>query len=161
MKKALVAVGIVLTVAASAKPAKKIIVAAPARVQQAAPQAIRATEGVTTMSLVEALASVGRPEIIGIFNYVDERSSPMAFADLLVRDTSLLKKFTAKLDDDIKVAGGVSQWDHLVCAVLVNTYASPMAGTNARPDEKRMSKINNCVLTPELSLSDIVAKRKR
>lgn len=119
------------------------------------------TGGMVSLSLVEALAAVRAPELAGVFSFISDENAPFAFADYLARDKKALKLYVAKLDDDRKVANGLTAWDHSVCASLVNLYASPLAATFGRPDEKRMSKINQCVLVPVVPLEEIVARRKR
>lgn len=117
--------------------------------------------GMVSLSLVEALAAVRRPELAGIFSFVAEKDAPFAFADLLARDKKAMKLYLEKLDEDRKAANGLTDWDHAVCADLVNLYSSPLAATFGAPDEKRMSKINQCVLAPVVPLEEIVARRKR
>lgn len=114
-----------------------------------------------SLSLIEALAAVRKPELAGIFSFVAEKDAPFAFADLMARDKKALKAYMEKLDDDRKAANGLTDWDHAVCASLVNLYSSPIASTFGKPDEKRMSKINECVLAPVVPLEEIVSRRKR
>jgi hypothetical protein len=117
--------------------------------------------GMVSLSLVEALAAVRAPELAGLFSFIAESDAPFAFADYLAREKKAQKLYIEKLDDDKKAANGLTAWDHSVCASLVNLYASPLAATFGRPDEKRMSKINQCVLSPTVPLEEIVARRKR
>lgn len=117
--------------------------------------------GVVDLSLVEALAAIKQPELAGVFSFVPDKYSSFAFADLMARDKKSLKRFLGKLKADRKAAGGLTAWDHAVCATLVNLYASPLSVSFVKPDHKRMSAINECVLSPVVELSEIVAKRKR
>ncbi|MBI3564300.1 MAG: hypothetical protein HY079_03785, partial [Elusimicrobia bacterium] len=117
--------------------------------------------GMVSLSLVEALAAVRAPQLAGLFSFISSDDAPFAFADYLARDKKALKLYVEKLDDDRKAANGLTAWDHNVCASLVNLYSSPLAATFGRPDEKRLSKINQCVLVPVVPLEDIVARRKR
>ena len=117
--------------------------------------------GMVSLSLVEALAAVKQPQLAGIFSFVAENDAPFAFADLVARDKKAMKLYVAKLDEDRKAANGLTGWDHAVCASLVNLYSSPIAGTFGKPDEKQMSKINQCLLVPVVPLEEIVARRKR
>jgi hypothetical protein len=132
---------------------------------QTAPQSLAAkapaSAGMVNLSLVEALAAVNAPQLAGLFSFINENDSPFAFADYLARDKKALKLYVSKLDDDRSLANGLTAWDHSVCASLVNLYSSPAGATFARPDEKRMSKINQCVLAPVVALDEIVARRKR
>lgn len=111
-------------------------------------------------SLIEALKAVEKPELGGVFTYVGNQNAPRAFADLIARDAKAMKRYTGKLNDDLKAAGGLTAWDHEVCGTLVNHYASggAMPGIK-KPDEKRMKALNACVLSQVMELQDIVAKR--
>jgi len=113
-------------------------------------------------SLIEALAAVGKPELGGVFTYVGDKNAPVAFADLIARDPKAMKRYTAKLAVDKKAAGGLTAWDHQVCATLVNHYAGAgeMPGIK-KPDAKRLKALNDCVLTPVMELQDIVQARNK
>ena len=117
--------------------------------------------GMISFSLVEALAALHQPQLAGIFSFVSEKNAPFAFADFLARDKKSMKLYLDKLGDDFKAASGLTEWDHQVCASLINLYGSPMAGTFGRPDEKRMKQINDCMLAPTVALEAIVARRKK
>jgi len=112
-------------------------------------------------SLIEALAAVGKPELGGVFTYVGEANSPRAFADLIARDRKAMKRYTNKLAGDMKAAGGLTAWDHQVCATLVTYYAGAAAPGIKRPDAKRLKAFNECLLAPTLELSVIVERRNR
>lgn len=110
-------------------------------------------------SLIEALQAVEKPELGGVFTYVDAKNAPTAFADLVARDAKAMKRYTDKLMSDLKAAGGLTAWDHQVCATLVNYYAGiPMPGIK-RPDAKRLKALNTCVLSPVMELEVIVERR--
>lgn len=126
-----------------------------------APAQASSSGGMVSLSLIEALAAVRQPQLAGIFSFVAEKDAPFALADYLARDKKPMKRYLEKLDDDRKAAGGLTSWDHEVCVSLVNLYSSPIAATFVRPDEKHMSKINQCVLAPVVALEEIVARRKR
>ena len=134
--------------------------ARPAKAAIAAPQECAPT-GMISFSLVEALASLHQPQLAGIFSFVAEKNAPFAFADLLARDKKAMKLYLDKLDGDFKAAGGLTQWDHEVCASLINLYGSPLAATFGVPDAKRMKQINDCMLAHNATLEEIVAARKK
>lgn len=134
---------------------------AAAQAAQAAQAAAQAPTGMISFSLVEALAALREPQLAGIFSFVSERNAPFALADLLARDKKSMKLYLNKLDDDFKAADGLTEWDHEVCASLINLYGSPMAATFGLPDAKRMKQINDCMLAPNVPLEAIVAKRKK
>ena len=126
------------------------------------PATVRAEPtGMISFSLVEALAALHQPQLAGIFSFVSERNAPFAFADFLARDKKAMKLYLNKLDDDFKAAAGLTDWDHEVCASLINLYAAPLPPGFDRADEKRMKQINDCMLARTVSLEEIVAKRKK
>ena len=127
----------------------------------AASQAPAAASGIVSLSLIEALTAIRQPQLSGVFSFIAEQNSSFAFADLLARDKKAQKLYLEKLDDDVKAADGLTTWDHEVCASLVNLYASPLAATFGKPDDKRMSKINRCVLARVVPLGEIVSRRKQ
>ncbi len=122
--------------------------------------AARAQE-ILSGSLIEALTAVKKPELGGVFTYVGEQNAPRAFADMIARDSKAMKRYTAKLKSDHKAAGGLTAWDHEVCATLVNHYAGAAMPGLKKPDAKRLKALNDCVLAPVLELQDIVARRKK
>ena len=136
--------------------------AAPAEAAtRAAQDAAQAPTGMISFSLVEALAAIKQPQLAGVFAFVTEKNAPFALADLLARDKKAMKLYLDKLDGDFKTAQGLTEWDHEVCASLINLYGSPMANTFGVPEPKRMKQINDCMLAPALPLETIVAKRKK
>jgi hypothetical protein len=122
--------------------------------------AVRAQEMLSAV-LIEALAAIDKPELGGLFTYVGQKNAPVAFADLVARDAKSMKRYTGKLDDDRKAAGGLTAWDHEVCATLVNHYAGGSMPGIKKPDAKRMKSLNTCVLSPVMELQDIVARRTK
>ena len=112
-------------------------------------------------SLIEALMAIGKPELGGVFTYVGEKNSPSAFADLIARDVKSMKRYTSKLGDDRKAAGGLTAWDHQVCATLVNYYAGAAMPGIKKTDAKRLKELNACVLSSVVELQDIVSKRNK
>jgi hypothetical protein len=76
-----------------------------------------------------------------------------------VRDPGALKDFAGKVRADMKAAGGLTDWDHAVCAVVVNAVTG--ASLASKPKKKTMSAINECVLSPVLTLQEVSARRKR
>jgi hypothetical protein len=150
----------VLGAPAAARASNATSAAAQAQARAQAAQA-SAPSGMISFSLVEALAALHQPQLAGIFSFVSEKNAPFAFADLLARDKKAMKLYLNKLDDDFKTANGLTDWDHEVCASLINLYGSPMAATFGVPDEKRMKQINDCMLAPNVPLESIVSRRKK
>ena len=98
----------------------------------------------------------------GVFTYIGTQNAPRTFADLVARDPKAMKRYTGKLMKDLKAAGGLTAWDHEVCATLVNHYAggTEMPGIK-KPDAKRLKALNDCVLAPVMELEEIVVRRKK
>jgi hypothetical protein len=142
--------------------ASPALAGAPAAARAAKPAAaVPEATGMISFSLVEALASIHQPQLAGIFSFVEEKNAPFAFADFIARDKKSMKLYLNKLDADVEAAGGLTEWDHEVCASLINLYGSPMAATFGVPDAKRMKQINDAMLSRIISLEEIVAKRKK
>ena len=120
-----------------------------------------ASGGVVDLSLIEALGALKKPELAGLFSFINPKDAPFAFGDMLARDGKSLKRYLYKLDDDKEAANGLSPWDHEVCAAMVNLYNSPMGASFEKPKAKLMSKINQCVLSAVVPLQEIVSRRKR
>lgn len=138
------------------------LAAAPAEAAtRAAQEASQAPTGMVSLSLIEALTAIKQPNLVGVFAFVAEKNAPFALADLLARDKTAMKRYLDKLDADYKTANGLTEWDHEVCASLINLYGSPMANTFGVPEPKRMKQINDCMLAPAIPLEAIVAKRKK
>ena len=118
----------------------------------------RAQSGLVSGSLIEALASIGKPELGGLFAYIGETNAPRAFADLIVKDKKSLKKYAAKLAKDLRLSGGATAWDHEVCAALVTYYST---ATEFKPSKKIMKPLNETVLSPIKEHSEIQSKRNQ
>lgn len=151
----------IATLIAIAVPAFSGLAAAPVREPITPPTRSETRSVMIGLSLVEALTAIKAPALAGVFSFVAESDSATAFADYLIRDMKAMKRYTDKLDADQKVAQGLTAWDHEVCANLINFYGSKAGGMFGRPDEKRMSKINQCVLSRVLELETIVGARKK
>ena len=158
MRTLLAAAAAAVLLASSASAADAPQQAPAIQVGQTAPMA---SGGVVDLSLIEALGAVRKPEVAGLFSYINPKDAPFAFGDLLAREEKSLKRYLSKLDDDKEAANGLSPWDHEVCASLVNLYNSPMGASFEKPKAKLMSKINQCVLSPVVPLQEIVSRRKR
>jgi len=112
-------------------------------------------------SLIDALTTIEKPELGGVFTYVGEANAPRAFADLIARDAKAMKRYTTRLMSDRKIAGGLTAWDHEVCATLVTYYAGVAMPGIKRPDAKRLKALNDCVLAPVMDFQEIVSRRKK
>ena len=117
--------------------------------------------GILSGSLIEALNSVDKPELAGVFTYIAGENGPRAFADLIARDLKAMKRYTNKLADDLKIAKGLAPWDHQVCATLVTYYAGVAMPGIKKPDAKRIRALNECVLSPVVELAEITTRRNK
>lgn len=144
---------------ASPAPALAADVAA----RPAAPRIPTASAGpsVVNLSLIEGIAAIELPQVTGLFSFIAEQDASFAFADLVARDPKAMKKYLRKLTDDKKLSNGLTEWDHEVCATLVNLYASSLGAALTKPKQKDFEFINECVLAPVVPLSEIVSRRKR
>lgn len=113
------------------------------------------------MSAVEALATIGRGDLTGVFSFVPAKDSPAAFADLLLRDQKAQKKYVAKVEKDFKVAGGITEWDRAVLQDVVTFYGSPAAENMKKPDAKLILRMAGLVSAPAATIEQIEAKRGR
>lgn len=129
----------------------------------AAPRIPTASAGpsVVNLSLIEGISAIELPQVTGLFSFIAEQDASFAFADLVARDPKAMKRYLNKLRDDKKLSNGLTEWDHEVCATLVNLYASSLGAALSKPKPKDMEFINECVLSPVVPLSEIVSRRKR
>ena len=118
-----------------------------------------AAPGIISMSLMEGLVAVGRPELAGVFAYVPSEQDTVAFADLLLRDRSALKAFLKKADKDRKAFGVINAWDKDVCLhIVAATAGSGQAGL--RPLSKsQLDRVSSLSLTNGVALQFIVERR--
>ncbi len=116
---------------------------------------------VMDLSIMEALVAVGHADMAGIFSFISEKDSAPAFADFLLRNEKSRKKYIAKVDKDVKKAGGLTAWDHAVLQDVVSVYGSPMGKTLPnKASAKEILHMVNLAGTPTLSLDQISAKRR-
>jgi hypothetical protein len=116
---------------------------------------------VVNLSLIEGISAIELPQVTGLFSFIAEQDASFAFADLVARDPKALKRYLNKLREDKKLSNGLTEWDHEVCATLVNLYASSLGAALSKPKPKDFEFINECVLAPVVPLSEIVSRRKR
>jgi hypothetical protein len=117
-------------------------------------QAPAISGGMLNLSCLNALVSVGQAELAGVFSFITEKDSGLAFADFIARNRAALKKYLVKLDNDIKVASGVTPWDHEVVVQVIELYQSPLAETFEKmPPEigKRLTKFS---MAPTITLEE-------
>lgn len=119
----------------------------------------RAQQGSLNLSVIEALATIGKSDLSGVFSYVPFKDTPAAFADLLLRDEKAQKKYVEKVSDDFKAAGGITNWDRAVLQDVVSFYGSPAAANMKKPSAKLILKMAALVSAPALSAEEIESKR--
>jgi hypothetical protein len=117
--------------------------------------------GVLDLSCIEALAAIGQPNLAGVFSFISEKDSPAAFADLLVHDHKALRKYVEKAGQDLKAAGGITDWDHDVVMFALSLFAGPLAHTLEKPSGKILARLNELSLAPKLSLEVVASRRKK
>lgn len=113
------------------------------------------------LSCVEGLVAIGMPQLAGVFSFVPEKDAPAAFGDLIVHDKKALKKYVAKLEKDMKEAGGISAWDHQAVAFAQQVYASPLAETIEKPGASVLARLDTASRAPTMSLQDMTARRRK
>jgi hypothetical protein len=113
------------------------------------------------LSCVEALVSVGRPELAGVFSFVAEKDAPAAFADLLAHDKKAFKKFVSKLEGDYKTAQSLTAWDHEAAAALVALYGSPLGETLEKPKPAVIQRLAELTAAPSIPLEQMTARRRK
>lgn len=118
-------------------------------------------QSILDLNCIDALASVGKPELAGVFSFVPSKDTPNAFADLVARDKKALKKFVGKVEKDLKTASGVTAWDHEVVLNLISLFGSPLAPTLVDPGVKMKSRLQELALAPTLSLEEVAARRRK
>lgn len=125
----------------------------PSRAQGPAP--------LSNIGCLDTLLAVGEGRLAGIFSFVSEKDSPTAFADLAVHDKEVLRKFVAKVDKDVKTAGGVLQWDHDALVATQTILASPIADTVPKPPSKLVARMAELSRLPTLTLEQLATRRKK
>lgn len=118
-------------------------------------------QSILDLNCMDALASVGKPELAGVFSFIPTKDTPNAFADLVARDKKALKKFIGKVERDLKVASGVTTWDHEVVLNLVSLFGSPLASTLVDPGAKVKNRLQELALAPTMSLEDVAVRRRK
>ncbi len=116
--------------------------------------------GMIDRSLIDDVNAMDEPNLVAVFAYVPLAHQPAALAELLTRDHRGLKRYADKLNRDMQAAGGVTDWDHEVCAVLVDRFET-VSDRSGLPDKKRMSIINECILSRVVPFAELMIKRSR
>jgi hypothetical protein len=126
----------------------------------AMPRAQQSTQ-VLNLSVIEALAAVDHADLAGVFGFIAERDNAAAFADFLLRDGKAQKKYLAKLEKDLKVGGGLTEWDHAVLQGMVSVYGSPMANLLKKPSAKTILHMAQMASAPVITLEQLSVKRRQ
>lgn len=116
--------------------------------------------GILNLSCMEALAVVDAAWLSGVFSFVPEKDSALAFADMVVRNKSAMRKYVAKLMKDLRVSRGITTWDHEVVMQALAIYASPLGETVGKPDPTTRERLNTLGLAPTMTLAEVSARRK-
>ncbi|MFA6315961.1 MAG: hypothetical protein WC943_00950 [Elusimicrobiota bacterium] len=131
----------------------------------AAAPAVRAQDpsggGVLNLSCMEALKAVDVVWLTGVFSFVPESDSALAFADMMARHKAMRRKYVAKLMKDHAQADGIATWDHAVVLHILGIHASPLAAMLEKLDPTTRDRLNTLGLAPTLTLAELNARRKR
>ncbi|MBI5625396.1 MAG: hypothetical protein HY924_16585 [Elusimicrobia bacterium] len=117
--------------------------------------------GVLNLSCVEALVAADAGWLSGVFAFVAEKDSALAFADLVARNKAIRRKYAAKLMKDHEAAGGLTVWDHEVVMHLLAIYSSPMAQAADKLDPATQDRFNTLGLAPTMTLGEMNFRRKK
>lgn len=113
------------------------------------------------LSCMEALTSIDRKELMGVFFFISEKDGPHAFADLIMHDKKAFKLYVAKVGKDRKAVSGVSAWDHEAMQFALSIYDSPLRATIADPGDKAVAQLRDLAAAPVVSLEAIEAARRK
>lgn len=113
------------------------------------------------LSCMEALVSVGEEDLAGIFSFISEDDSTVAFADLAAHRRRVMRKYISKLNKDLRVAKGISTWDHQVVLRILQIYGSPLAEILKKPSGETMKYLQDLSLAPTLTLGELTARRRK
>ena len=117
--------------------------------------------GVLNLSCVDALVAVDRAGLAGVFSFIAEKDSPAAFADLAVHEPKALKKYLAKVEQDLAAAAGITSWDHEAILTVLALLQGPLAETLRKPSAKVLARLNELSLAPTVTLDIVTARRKK
>ncbi len=121
---------------------------------------VRAQE-LLNLSCMEALAAVGEEALAGVFSFIKEDDSTVAFADLAVHRRRVMRRYIDKLKKDLKIARGISAWDHQVVLQILQIYGSPLAETLDEPSVGTRQKLRDLSLAPTLTLGELTSRRRK
>ena len=116
--------------------------------------------GMINLACVDSLVAVDQSALAGVFSFIAENDTPNAFADLVVHNKKLLKKWIKKLQKDRKSAGGITAWDQNAVVFALQIYASPLAETLEKPGALKADLLE-LAKSPVIPLSEITARRKK
>ena len=115
---------------------------------------------ILNLSLIEALAAIDHADMAGVFAFIPEEQSPMAMADLLLRNHKALRRFIKKAEKDAAKADAISDWDKQVCLYLTGMLSQGQLPPGLKAVSPRwLGRIHELSLKPGLPLQMIVQKR--
>ena len=113
------------------------------------------------LSCMEALSAVQAGWLSGVFTFIPEKDSTLAFADMVVRNKLIRRKYVAKLMRDHAAARGITVWDHEVVMHILGIYSSPLASLLEKPDPTTSDRLNMLGLAPTMTLAEMNARRPK
>jgi hypothetical protein len=126
----------------------------------ALPGSPAAAQQMLDLNCMDALVAAEKSSLAGVFSFIPQKDTTAAFSDLIVRDKKALKKYIAKVEKDLKVASGITLWDHEVVLNALSLFGSPLAATFEAPPKKITDKLTELSVAPTLSLEQVTARRK-
>ncbi len=115
--------------------------------------------GLMNLNCMEALNAIEHSWLAGVFSFVSEKDSTAAFADMLARNRKTMSRYLDKLARDMRVAQGITVWDHGVVMQVLGLYASPLADTFRKPAESVQRRLKKFSMAPTLTLAEMTSRR--
>lgn len=112
--------------------------------------------GVLDLSVIEALAALKRPELSGVFAFVPESRTSIAFANLLLADPKSRGRYLKFCEKTHGDAGAVSRWDKQVLLLLVGMNGQGELPVGVKPmSDKDRKRINKLALVPGVAIEEL------
>jgi hypothetical protein len=111
---------------------------------------------VLNLSLIEALVAVRQQRLSGVFAFVPEDRTGLAFANYMMYDHKALKRYLKYARKIFDKAGAISHWDKRVMLLLVGmvNQAQRPPGVEA-VGKKQVSQISELALVPGVPVEEL------
>ncbi|OIO05216.1 MAG: hypothetical protein AUJ52_14130 [Elusimicrobia bacterium CG1_02_63_36] len=108
------------------------------------------------LSLIEALATIKEEKLSGVFAFIAEADSSLAFANLLLADSKSRDRFLKACERMHTAAGAISRWDKQVILLLVGMNSQREFPPGIQPmSEKQRTRINKLALIPGVAIEEL------